>query len=142
MTTDMGTEMGIGELPNTDVRGVFEGGSSNLDIDFDAECDESPKNADAQAPSYDDLYSISNAQHESFLWPFMVVIPGLLHIAHNLAEEGCKALPIWSWFSPLLKPVSSFFHSKESKDNFVEKCVKGTDQEDFLHALFDPSSGR
>ena len=77
------------------------------------------------------VYNEANIKREAKLWPFTLVVIGMLHVVNNLCQEVCQSLPLWKWYVRLLKPIANFLHRKDCLDRFLEKCVKGTDQEDY-----------
>ena len=127
-TTDQGIELSLGELPQLDLTHIFNG--KMLDIQFDD---------GGQDIDVDDSERAA-AQHlgSEKLFPYTLVVIGMLHIVNNLVEEVCRAMPSWKWFVGLLRPLSQFLHSLDAKTRFVETCVLGSEQEQFAWLLDRP----
>ena len=126
ITTDQGTEVGIGELPVVDVRQSYHG--ETLAIEYD----DGGGQGQAQLPRETTDFGFN------FMFPFTLVVTGMLRIMHILVEDTCKALPCWSWLLSLLRPLAAFLRSGDAKDRFIERCVRGSDQENYEYLLKRP----
>ena len=75
LTTDQGTEIALGELPAFDLKHIFHG--PLLEVEHDGASSEGSEAAYATAVA------------TSHMFPFTLVVVGMLHILHKLVEEAC-----------------------------------------------------
>ena len=59
-----------------------------------------------------------------YLWPFTLVVVGMLHICHNALEEMSVNLPCWEEFVEQLRPLASFLHSRACRQRLEDKCLR------------------
>ena len=117
-TTDLGTESGIASFEAPSVRSVmptwmFPQPDRLQPVDEDAGGDLDEAMADAEA-------------ERKRVFENSMVVPGILHICHNLSAKVDKAMPYFDTFLNGLKAVVTLLHYKDNRQLFIEKCVRGT----------------
>ena len=119
-TTDMGVEIGMSDFEACSLRSVmppwmFPSQHGRRVMDEDDGC------LDEEEPEVCDP-----VEDKRFIFPDSLVIPGVLHIVHNLSWKADKAMPNFdSWLNGL-KAVVTLLHYKQNRELFVERCVRGT----------------
>ena len=116
-TTDMGTEMGLADAVVPSYRSALPPwlypeahGARVLPDDDD----------------HDHRVDLDEEVESKRVFPWAMVIPGVLHIAHNLSLKMDKRLQLWEWWLSGLQALVTLLHCKHNRQAFLERCVKGT----------------
>ena len=117
---DMGTEMQLPQFQVSNLNNLLptwmhaETMGDNLHADDDAF--EKPQSAQQTAEQAD-----PNA-----IMPQCLIIPGLLHIVHNLSDDLHKRLEWWDEFWGSLKSVAELLAERHLRERFINQCVRGS----------------
>ena len=148
ITTDQGTEVGLGELPGLDLR-QYKSSAENMEIEVSMDsnpCPSGPMNIEMEmeeVPARPGLSgSLSSYQRPEaeaaatlpragstlpdghYLWPFTLVVAGMCHICHNCCEELCVKLPCWDQLVEQVRPLASLLHSRSCRQRIEEKLLR------------------
>ena len=116
-TTDMGTEMGLAD-------GVAPSYRSALPPWLHPEAHGARVLPDDD--DHDHRVDLDEEMQSKRVFPFAMVIPGVLHIAHTLSLKMDKHMQLWEWWLSGLQALVTLLHYKHNRQAFLERCVKGT----------------
>ena len=122
-TTDMGTELGIGEF-EAPLRSVLpawalparadEEGGLQEDLGLEADCvDASPD-------------SVGDDVHGDRVFPHGMIVAGMMHIIHNLSWLADSKLQHFDTWLAGLKSIVALLHHKHNRDPYIFSCVAGS----------------
>jgi hypothetical protein len=118
--TDMGTELGLAEVCNIDLRAwLAMDGKEVLVVEDDSGtfCEQPPTSG-----------------ANDFLFTYTMVVTGVLHIVHNLLKAlGPKVLLNWVIHLKALKLLNIFSTRAWMIERFVERCLRGTHGAEYSH---------
>ena len=69
-----------------------------------------------------DVLRVESSDIQENLFPWLVVIPGMMHILHNLSEHFMEKLDCWKRISASLAPVSRVLHSWDNLRRMKRTC--------------------
>lgn len=120
-TSDMGTELGLAEFQVPCIRAAMapwmfpeqhghpvlpvDEGLADANADDDADCD---------------------PMQERPVFPRALVIPGVLHIFHNLSWKIDDSMPSFKKWLDGMKSVVTLMHYKQNREKFIDTCVRGS----------------
>ena len=119
-TTDMGTEIGMSDFEACSLRSVmpswmFPSQHGRRVMEEDDGC------LDEEEPEVCD--PVENKRN---VFPESLVVPGVLHVMHNLSWKADRAMPNFDPWLNGLKAVVTLLHYKQNRELFVERCIRGT----------------
>ena len=119
-TTDMGTEIGMSDFEAPSVRSLMcpwmfpaQHGMRVLPADDGCEDPDVPHGCDPET-------------EKRHVFPRSLVVPGMLHIFHNLSWKMDESMKYFAEWLVGLKAVITLLHYKQNRDVFAERCVRGT----------------
>ena len=127
-TTDLGVEVGIPVFSTTNWESLlppFMQSALQVDVPSD---DNDPRSQDLP-----DLHSDPKP-----LMPRALVVPGALHLIHNMTSDLHQRLTYWPEFYEHLKHVVHLFAARHLKERFVATCVRRSaiaDAEDLFQSV-------
>ena len=60
------------------------------------------------------------------VFPRAMIVPGILHVAHNMALRMDRHLSYWSDWLAGLQSIVTLLHYKDNREAYINRCVKGT----------------
>ena len=115
-TTDLGTEVQLPQLKALGVETVLpEWFHKPLEVD-DVDADENP------APPI----NFQGPQMPAALLPQCLIVPGCLHIIHNLTQDVHEKMTWFDTFWQHLQPVTKLLAERPLRERFIATCVRGT----------------
>ena len=81
----------------------------------------------------------SDDLRDTYLFPFILYVPMVLHILYGAPETACKHAPGWTDFEGHLRTVVQFLSSKDLRELLTEVCL--ADAPEWVRAKFVHWSG-
>ena len=106
--TDMGTELSLPDVSGVSATDVLP------NFMFDAGlCSEEHMPASDAGPS-------------EFLFPRALLVPGVLHVCHNMQKSINSSLPMWGSWLGSFKALAHSLHSDALRQRLIAFCVRGS----------------
>jgi hypothetical protein len=116
----MGTELGLGDYVTENLESSLSSWmlpeATNRGGDDD--------DGDDEALEPDDGLVADEQEH--FVFPFALMVAGMLHIIHNLEHKAHSAMENWEWFIDGIKLLVTLLHQQENRDILIQKCIRNS----------------
>ncbi|CAE7694010.1 unnamed protein product [Symbiodinium sp. KB8] len=124
-TSDMGTEVQLPQFQALDVQTLLPGW---LHGEVLASSDVEQFGSDTEGPDRPDAPAAAPAEPEQLqsLMPNCLIIPGCLHIFHNLSADVHHKMEWWNPFWEQLKDVACLLAERHLRERFINFCLRGT----------------
>ena len=127
-TSDMGTEVQLPQFQALDLQGLLPGW---LHGEVLASSDVEQLGSDAEGPDRQPdvpVPAAPSAEPEQLqaLMPNCLIIPGCLHIFHNLSADVHHKMEWWDPFWEQLKDVACLLAERHLRERFINYCLRGT----------------
>ena len=118
-TTDLGTEVQLPQFKALGIEAVLpEWFHQKLETDDVVSDFEANQPAQPAEPAEQAL--------PSAIMPQCLIIPGALHIIHNLTQDVHKKLEYWDTFWDLLQPIARLLAERPLRERFISQCIRGS----------------
>ena len=108
MTTDMGVELGIGDVSGLSVEEILPTWSQD---ELQAESDDTADPASCLADTF---------------MPKALVIPGLNHIVNNMSMDANQSMLHWEQWLAGFRPIVQVLHHSHLRSRLVASCIRGS----------------
>ena len=61
--------------------------------------------------------------HARVFMPYALLVPGALHVIHNVSKDAEKQLTHWMWFHGRLKSLEKLLATPHLRERYVAKCL-------------------
>ena len=109
--TDMGTEFAIPD---------FEGAS------LESVLPEFLLEPELQSEDMLSAGEAAAASHDGFIFPQTLLVPGILHIVHNMTKEIDVSLSFWKEWLPGFKSIAKLLHEDHLRRRLIARCIRDT----------------
>jgi len=132
-TSDMGTEFGFGDFRVKDANELLPSwlrlDPNELDVDQEEaapmEADVEYGYANADVLPDDDLLDVDDAGADRmrFVFRWALIVPGTLHIIHNMLVDMHKMYPGWKELWQKLKVFEKLLSKRYRRNRFINTCI-------------------
>ncbi|CAE7832485.1 unnamed protein product [Symbiodinium sp. CCMP2592] len=126
-TTDLGLEVQVPQFQAKDPETLVP---TWLHASLPVETDVQDIPSDSEVSLHDgdgqNLAAAEQPRLDTSLMPSCLIVPGLLHVCHNLAADLHEKMQLWEPFWEQLKDVAELLAERHLRERLINQCVRGS----------------
>ena len=124
-TTDLGTEVQLPQLQTSSMQTLLPTWL-HAQVLAASDVEEIQSDAEGARPRIELPLPAQDAEEIGSLMPSCLIVPGCLHIFHNLSSDLHEKLRWWSAFWDQLQDVAALLAERFLRERFVHQCLRGS----------------